>query len=568
MHWVHSCDVDPADVGPHPTGMSMISFRKYDDCPLFVVPVGIDGSVNSSYFYCRLCRKWLNISTTQSNFTKHVTRKHPNLLKAQEQEIELTDDEKRAYGKRFILLNALPFSLVEDPDFRMLCPGLTRKGMSEYAHELSNFLSENLVSYLDSAVKVVLSIDEWSSIANQPYLGIEAHVLFDDHYEVLCIDHKVLINQHNTADILAMCVFETIEEFGLESKYIGFVSDTTPLMPATNAALCQYIESQWFPCFCHIMDLLLQTIVESAYPTIEQMFVHQKTLGHSTVFHNYLIEHEAPVTTLPSYTPTRWFSIFELMDHYVKLKTFIADFLAASNEDFDPDVFDAVADLLNVVATAKRAILDLESESFGTISMVIPYFKLLNKSVHSLDQTTWSDLIELFDVDFNSKYLKRLEDEGLSRTLLTATRLNPKMTCHLSNEQIVSADSIIRESIGTVAPHKEERDDESYGLFLHSSQLNEDDPGEDQLAAFIMAIPNSRHLELEEFWFSHAGDWPELAAYAVATLLPPASSTSVERQFSKAARIQNKSRARLYSKKVSDLVKISCNSEAVRELIE
>ena len=113
----------------------------------------------------------------------------------------------------------------------------------------------------------------------------------------------------------------------------------------------------------------------------------------------------------------------------------------------------------------------------------------------------------ILKVEDGSIDIENLEDEGLSRTLLTATRLNPKMTCHLSNEQIVSADSIIRESIGTVAPHKEERDDESYGLFLHSSQLNEDDPGEDQLASFIMTIANSRHLELEEFWFSHAGDW-------------------------------------------------------------
>ena len=178
LHWQSACDVSPEDIGAHPLGIQMYSFRKYDDSALFVVPVDEQGKVHTDYFFCRICRKWLNISTSSTNIVKHINRKHPELT--DEARRDITDSEKIAAAKRFILLNCLPFSLVDDKDFKILCPNLERHALSNYATELAEFLIENIKNYIQNSISTVLVIDEWSSISSQPYLGITAHCLFND----------------------------------------------------------------------------------------------------------------------------------------------------------------------------------------------------------------------------------------------------------------------------------------------------------------------------------------------------------------------------------------------------
>ena len=162
-HWKTSCSVSKEDVKPHPRGLQIISFRQFENVPLFIVPVLFNGDVNTDYFFCRLCNKWLNISSTTGNFFKHIKSMHPDMLNHDEGDSadEPSDEQKIAAAKRLFLLNALPFSLCDNKDFKLLCPFLERHQLSQYASELSTNIRAYIKEQMMKAEAITLVIDEW-----------------------------------------------------------------------------------------------------------------------------------------------------------------------------------------------------------------------------------------------------------------------------------------------------------------------------------------------------------------------------------------------------------------------
>ena len=554
LHWSHPCQVSAADVHPHPRQIHMISFRQFDDNPLFVVPVDDNGNVHRDYFYCRICCKWLSISTSTGNINKHIYRKHPELVTR----VEPFDPQKIAAAKRLILLNCLPFSICDDPNFRMLCPGLERHSLSNYASELSDFIIDQIKNYIKNAVSVVLAIDEWSSQNNQPYLGIVAHCLFTNTYESFTIDQLVLRNKHNPAEIIAHTIANVIQEYDIAETYKGFISDTTVKMPAANQILNQTIGSNWYPCYCHIFDLLINKILDDANPLLKSMFLIQKKIGNTHAFHNYLILSNAKYSSIPSFSKTRWFSIYFTMRNFIELKEYITDFILQENiqidEDssFEPEIFQIVSEIIEVIATARTCIKELEAEEFGTVSLVLPSLRLFKKAVENLPNERWSEVKEQFFANLEGYSNAYFQGEQLTR-LLVATRLNPIFTNELTSDEISLTDQYIRSTIQN-APAINSQPAipvERYGLSLFSSQSNDEIDQVTKYAAVALSLRECS-VSLEEFWFNHIADWPDLAEFALETLLPPASSASCERQFSLANRIDTKRRARLADSKVRE----------------
>ena len=569
LHWSTPCQVSPEDVLPHPKQIRMLSFRQFDDNPLFIVPIDEKGVVQRDFFYCRICRKWLSISTSTGNINKHIIRKHPDLV----QHSTPNDEERISAAKRLILLNCLPFSLCDDPDFRILCPGIERHSLSNYASHLSEFIISEIKEYMQNAIAVILSIDEWSSQTNQPYLGIVAHCLFENTYENFTLDHIVLKNKHNPSEIVAYTIAEAIEEFSIQESYIGFVSDTTAKMPAANAILNTMIDSNWYPCYCHIFDLLLNRLLEYADPQLKLMFTIQKKIGNSHAFHNFLKSANASYSSIPTFSKTRWFSIYHTMRNFIELKDLITEFILSENIKFDdenpftPEIFETVTEFIEVIATARTCIKELESDSFGTISMVLPAIRLFQKSIDDLPSSRWEETKTQFYEDFSQYSHSFFEGEKL-KNLVIATRLNPIFTNELTKDEILNADAFLREAIHEAPAIGSQTltSPERYGLSLFSQPETE----VDQVTkySYLASSLKDCSINLDEFWFAHTEEWPELSELALKTLLPPASSAACERQFSLASRIDAKRRARLAEEKVRDLVIIAGNRQAAEAFIE
>ena len=113
----------------------------------------------------------------------------------------------------FVVISGSRFHIVDTKDFKILCPSLERHALSQYATELADFIVEQIKGCITKSIQIVLVIDEWSSITNQPFLGVVAHCLFDQTYETFTIDHKLLSNKHNPSEIIAYTLTDIIQKF-------------------------------------------------------------------------------------------------------------------------------------------------------------------------------------------------------------------------------------------------------------------------------------------------------------------------------------------------------------------
>ena len=77
------------------------------------------------------------------------------------------------------------------------------------------------------------------------------------------------------------------------------------------------------------------------------------------------------------------------MRNFLELKEYITEFIIQESIQFEeenqftPEIFEVVSEIIQVVATARTCIKALESEEFGTVSIVLPSLRLLRKSVEN-----------------------------------------------------------------------------------------------------------------------------------------------------------------------------------------
>ena len=170
----------------------------------------------------------------------------------------------------------------------------------------------------------------------------------------------------------------------INSPILGLVTDTTNLMPA----VADILKVKWGRCYCHVMNLLVQDFLEACNNKLEYLFQIQRTLGSSVVFHNYLVSQKSTITSLPSITSTRWYSIFKLMMNFVILQPHIQAYLTNNHNysiGFPPnEYFKTITYLMEVFGTAKNVMKTMESDDFGSLSYVIDSFRLLYLSVQRL----------------------------------------------------------------------------------------------------------------------------------------------------------------------------------------
>ena len=341
--------------------------------------------INEDIYFCTICKKWLKVSHTLGNIKSHLKNVHQVLT--ENQCMTISEAEKAVLIRKFILLNGLPFSIVENKHLKALSRNIgTRKSLSRecsmIAERVRRFIK---AKYQMGNHKIYIIIDEWTDPNSQNYLGVHATILTrENNWDTVCIAHQPLSEIHRNSEYISDILAELLVYFFNNSEIAGLVTDTTPLMPSIAAKM----GINWYPCYCHIMNLLLQDFIYICGDRLQPLLDMQRTLGSSTVFHNYIVHQNACVTSLPNVTPTRWYSLYKLMNNTLKLKMHIINFLSThryKSIDSPPeDFFDDLQQLFSVFATAKYVMQKLESDKFGTLSVVIDAFRLLKMSVDRL----------------------------------------------------------------------------------------------------------------------------------------------------------------------------------------
>lgn len=180
---------------------------------------------------------------------------------------------------KFIVLKYLPYSFFEDSVITELCSAIQRmdKEMSIPSQKvLREHIQKKFEEHkqliktllLSNSSKISLTLDSWSSIANESYCAITCHFIDQDwKLNSFVLDFVPLQGQHSGEE-LANIVFKIFKFYEIENKIQGITTDNAASMFTFANCLEDLMGNSFdsnnnhFTCFAHILNLAVQDFMK------------------------------------------------------------------------------------------------------------------------------------------------------------------------------------------------------------------------------------------------------------------------------------------------------------------
>lgn len=596
----------PATIVPHPKQFPIDHWRQHRQWSFLFVPYDVeDKSDGEHLFFCDACSppKWLKSSGGTGNLVHHVEHSHRPLY-TQKLSHELGTRQGKIPITNFQLLaltleQNLPFSFADSPRLRAVADiPCDRKGLSEFTETIHGRLKARLRDDFQGVREFALVLDEWSDAKQRQFVGIKVHYCYRSEYRAACIGHVPLSDAPADAAHLAEATLQTLQWYVIDERVRFLVSDTATVMPAT----ARLLKKGWSPCWAHIFNLMLKQIViavkkECVSPISKvARLVAVSTKWRKLVYHNQRFR----LSSIGSYSETRWYSLWKLLKNALALReevrAFIGEPWASNLEQFDA-LYGRLTQLYRVVTTFKSATEAVESDRFGSLSVVHSCLYLI-RSVCVREAETWENFARGWAKAYEEYWRRYLGDDeqvaavadehGLpmgDRVLLAAVLnpvvlLEPVMSeavagktwsllesiwtarCSAPNpvpdpvvrrrrpppvhvDGAMSLVNLEREPEGIREPENELARYKSFSREALRRQVRAEKPGEEAIELTF---------DLLAWWQTNKPSFPMLYRIACSYLIVPASSASVERQFSKGKLINSDRRTSLAEERLEQLV--------------
>jgi len=505
------------------------------------IPYINENTPDKRNFYCSVCDKWLIYGDTMSNIRRHL-KTHSSIDQIinaessgnsqENKDKQVSESQISQYLTKFILMNGLPFRLIEDENLKLISSNLkNRKALSQYCQTVSSKIVDLITKELNHFKFICISIDEWKDKALRSYLGVTAQAVSNNRLSFYTLGMKPIIVETISGEVIHQTLKEVLDPYRIEEKIIGCVTDS-----GSNMILgISKFPFQRLPCTCHLFNNLLRAFIVSHKKCFQDLENLQNECSTSK-FRAYCVSKNAPCKSIPSYCQVRWYSMCRLIDGLFRNKHTIIEFRTKYGiEAVSPLLWEDI-DILNpVFKKAKEIIQILESDSFGTISYVLRAFSIFKNSIALLPEKFEDGKIavEKKFQRFSVKY-----DHLWNPLLFSACRLNPAMNVHLimDSEDIIKGDELILSLMKNESP----------SIIVDSSSKTHnsllcysDSPQDSNETAFeyYKTIQLNEIVDLYEFWRNKLdGRLKVLANVAIRILSIMCTSASVEREFSSSRR--------------------------------
>lgn len=545
--------------------------------------------------YCMHCSKWLSISGSFRNIKRHAetdmskqggftvvdddedVQQSPYII----QDPEVAAKTKRALIKALIL-NGIAFSLVEDENLNKICKLCCREKLTEITEKVSEKIKSRLKALLNESKYLTLAVDEWKDKAKRRYLGITSHCIVKNSYMEATIVQVPIKAVRVTNDIIWDMISIVMTEYNIGEKVKYIVTDNGANMIAAITG-DKYVR---LSCICHCLNIFMNSLIENL-PELSYVTKLQGIISKSGNFTAYAIKEKFSYTTVPSYTPTRWYSLLEMVSHIVMLAPLIRSYSAKYPVEFieinfESDVLPLCNHLKPVLEILKQAYETLESDNFGAVSYVLYRMKTLKQAVIDFQAKSplYNDACMAFNDAYNN-YWEKYEDTW-KPLFLTACRLNPNLTwSKLTAEEINFADREITERMkkyNTVprevplsAPNQNNHDEPTNIAYAPDERvITASSDNATMLRNYIQSITDTTNkVDLLEYWCSKMNQgWRPLESVALDVLSTLITSASAERQFSSCNRSVNYHRLKLTAEHVQDVGMIVGNQKIASNVID
>lgn len=376
---------------------------------------------------------------------------------------KLSTKQRKDIDEALMLLfykNFHPFSMVEDKYFKNFIAKLnpayqlpSRKHVSKVLldadfHTCSNEVKEKL----KSIESVCLTIDCWTSQAQEGYLAVTGHYLANFSLEAILLQCRVLKGPHTAAN-LSLELDQVIRTWNLQKKVQLVVADN-----ATNIQnSIRDLNLKSFGCFAHTINLIAKDSlkipnVENVLQKIRSIASHFRRSTNATEkLLRYQVNNEVSnPKKMVIDVATRWNSTFHMLERALYLKEAISSTLgilesasSASLENLNADEWKLCTDMCTVLKPLEQVTVEISGEKYMTGSLVIIFNRLLYKAYGlklAKDKELHTSAKDICD-NILTGLASRLKNIEQSMTFATATILDPrfKMAYFLDKERGLAA---------------------------------------------------------------------------------------------------------------------------------
>ncbi|XP_018578649.1 zinc finger BED domain-containing protein 1-like, partial [Anoplophora glabripennis] len=258
-------------------------------------------------------------------------------------------------------------------------------------YEVLSLLIKNKLSEVEN---ITLTTDVWTEILNTVgFLGVTAHFYFDNKLNSIAIGVYELSENH-TGDYLGNCLRTVCEEWNIPlEKITAVVTDNGSNI--VKAVSNVFGKNKHLPCFAHTLDLVASKIV---YETEEVRDIVSKIKSIVTHFKQSVIDADKlrkaqgkDFLKLIQSVPTRWNSVYYMLERFLKLSTYIAPILLENSKG--PSMIqgmeiEIVREVLQILKPIEQVSKEICGEQYLTGSKIIPIINCLFKTMQHLDTST------------------------------------------------------------------------------------------------------------------------------------------------------------------------------------
>ncbi|CAI7871008.1 unnamed protein product, partial [Closterium sp. NIES-54] len=393
---------------------------------------------------------------------------------------KLSTEELRQAIAKLVVTCGLPFRIVESEAFRELLILLNRNCAQKNFIPSRWMVSRDTVVYataaLQSAIakmlakegelgcKVSITIDMWTAPNNKAWLVVTDHWI-DENFQLrtMVLEFREMLGRHGGRE-MAQVVEETIVQWGLEGRCLGFTTDNASSniaafrrMSEEGGGQCFFNSRMHFRCLAHVINLAVHAAlaVDSIRKLLKILREMASWIGFSPQrsgsflgLQRTLNSQANPATPKPTLklvqdSPTRWGSTHDMVERAGVLQNPITVFFAQTQglsktdkkkveslrlTDADWETLQAVKTFLSPFAKVSKA---AEGAAYPTVSMVVPYY---NGLIDAMESETTEPLEPL------TRILTEVADAG--RCMFTSPQTIPSTRQGLSKTDKKKVESL------------------------------------------------------------------------------------------------------------------------------
>ncbi|XP_077370240.1 E3 SUMO-protein ligase ZBED1-like isoform X2 [Festucalex cinctus] len=459
--------------------------------------------------------------------------------------------------------------------------------------------------------KISLTIDAWTNMVTQAYLGVTCHFIDEKWNLVSCNLATLQVDERHTAENIASWVEKVAEKFHISlNNVLAIVHDN-----ANNVVAALHILEEKFgvasqQCAGHMLQLVVNHAMKD--PTIDTtlsaargLVKHiKKSETASTKLKQNQQQMAKPEHNLIQDVAVRWNSSYYMVERLLEQRWLVVATL--SDPEVTPcgkhdlylkkDQWVLLRELKKVLQPYEQATVVLSGQSYFTASVLPPLLKGLLKSTQ--DRSFESAAVNLFQDHAEDEILSKwhpevFQEDGKNVPLLAAA-LDPRfiklkflsqvdalklqaklqsVALHMKREQRALQQAVVGQEEGeaSVTPPPKGRSVLDTLLGLDSEEEDRKEPPDHQddddaltvkkeALMYFFENPIPKDSDPLQWWRFNEARFPTLAALAKSYLAVPATSMPSERLFSVAGDIVNQKRASLAAEHVEMLTFLHYNT--------